>query len=640
MEREIEAYRGLDSIDLDKLRRGSNPIWMQIQTHINDCFGILAEIVFGKLQNDKYLLEHYVNNFNIDEDREKLLTFTKKLIKSQDRDFITFMPKHRYSIKGKFVTSFELMKDNITNLIIHEKPKLILLLGNRSSGKTSLISYLLKSIPQDIILFTDNLAHCTTKGEITQDMHMTLANQIHDYVYDAGKRKGMKTGDITNKLFYEEFESSDAIIEGNETELEKKLKIEMRYKIIEKIQHQKKLHSRDSLPYLRAGIRFLKSMDKTICMIFDDADRIKKNEVATVARAEAHYFRETLNVPIIMALREITVRKGKNNYGESIRYHICPPRFEDIVSCRFDTFQKILKDKPPASIVILDKKISTDEYISFVKNIMKSITKDNRNLLLFYLLSNSNIGLMLDYFKCLLASSHFTHNYMMDIISGKLMSQHKIIETLMLYVYERINPENTFILNLYNSGYPELVRNGNSLFMIRILQCIKEKGKRIEGRKGINFKKLEDHMCLLGYKEMVKNRLEDIIRLFEDYSLIDTSIFGYDHKKKNAEIYLCDAAYYHINYLIFSYRYLQTIIPDAWLDYEIDLTNFDLGLQIIDKEIEKFISFIYRCEKEEDKFVQDRQLLELLNQDGKISDRIRNQYLVEKSRQMGSGTSE
>ena len=144
-----------------------------------------------------------------------------------------------------------------------------------------------------------------------------------------------------------------------------------------------------------------------------------------------------------------------------------------------------LRKNPPPAINISGKLYTIDDYINFVKTIIESITTKEENLFLFYMVSNSNMERMLDFLKCLLASPHLDAKQLAAITAGNRLSQQKIMETLLLYVYKEINRENTFLLNIFDSGYKNFVMRGNNLFRIRALQILREFGSTNERNPAI-----------------------------------------------------------------------------------------------------------------------------------------------------------
>jgi hypothetical protein len=61
------------------------------------------------------------------------------------------------------------------------------------------------------------------------------------------------------------------------------------------------------------------------------------------------------------------------------------------------------------------------------------------------------------------------------------------------------------------------------------------------------------------------------------------------------------------------------VLPSIELDYELNMFNLRNELPMVQKEVDKFIEFISRCEDQEKIYVKDFHILSTLNQKGKLS---------------------
>lgn len=583
---------------MDRLRDPCNPIWTRIQTPIYKCFGQLATVAWGHLLNDDYLLENYIKVFNVEEEREKLKNQLEKLeMPKNHKLFLEFSRTHKNYIHVCLLKSFD--DFDIDFWIASDKEVVLVLLGNKGVGKSTFIFYILKNLEQtkDIIVFANNLALVNSTEQALKEIYISLSKQIDEKVLEVGKAEGMDLDQILNERFYFELQSTDAVIKKDDDAIEKAEKAKRRSAIILEQRNLKSENSRDSAPYLRSGIQFLRSKKKRMCLILDDVDRIKTDAVAEEIREEAKEISHDLNIPVVLSLREVTARKIGNKFGNDNKFHILAPQFEDVLRSRLKTFENSLKENPPKELLILGKTFSVDQHIEFVRTVIKSILEKQENLFMFYMLSNSNIDLMLDYFKALLASSHLNIQDLNKIASGVLITQQKILETLLLYIYSEMNKENTYLLNLYDDD--DVEEEFNNLFRIRLLQTICQCGQGNNDNKiAIKYSNLEFFLGKFGYANYAKKNLSKTIEMMRDFAIVETSIFGLDYDD-NTEIILNDSAYYYINNLIFRYRYLQTIIPDTHLDYRADFLELKGDLSKIDKQIVKFINFIEHCEEKE-----------------------------------------
>jgi len=595
----MKKYRILDGKNLDKHRLQTNPIWPLIQNHVYNSFGRLANLVWGSLQNDNYLLSLYIKEFKSEKTIQELQGyFSTTRLNLEDTTFLEFARKYEHYANINLLRHYD--DFNIHKWFSDNQHVVIALLGNKGSGKTSFLMYLLKNLPDDIVLITDDLSKVSSEYEARIEIYESLIKQIDDAVLRIGDKNGLNPREILNLRYYDLLRKNDAITQLSDDNRVLDSKEILRRDVISSQIKFQNTFSRESMLYLLSGIQFLKSMNQKVCIVFDDADRIKISTVAMYIRLEAIELSSALNIPVVLSIREITARRIGNKFHHENKYHIIPPTFEDILLKRLENFKDLLFSDGVVNSIINGKEYSAIDYYNFVVSIAKSIISKRDNLLLFYMLSNSNIEIMLDYFKCLVSSSHLDMNDINNLIEGHSLPNHKILETLLLYVYKEMNKSNTYILNMYEADDEIFHDELNNLFRIRIVQIICKYGDiNDDNRKYITFASLSFHLERLGYINYSKRKLKSTISKFVDYAIIETTCFNDDYDD-DTQIILNEAAYYYIDYLIFTYRYLQTIIPDTTVDYFPNSLSLHQDLRLIDQEIEKFITFIKRCEDREE----------------------------------------
>ena len=162
-----KAFRSLDGKDLDKMRVKSNRLWYELHGPIFECFGKLGTLIWGELQNDSYLEECYVNEFNVDQDRQRLAGLFKSTgIPTTDESHIKFSLKHHHQNRFEILNNFDL--PGVKRMILKGQGTTILLLGDRGCGKSEFISFLLNQLRQkseDVVVFAVNLADATAPDE-------------------------------------------------------------------------------------------------------------------------------------------------------------------------------------------------------------------------------------------------------------------------------------------------------------------------------------------------------------------------------------------------------------------------------------------------------------------------------------------
>jgi hypothetical protein len=629
------AHRLLERFDLDSIRLQTNPVWLAIHDVAFSVFGPLATFAFGQVTGE-FLDRNYIQHFRGHIAPDAVREFVQEQHAAADLNFIQLY-SGTPEAKANYILQYNDFR--LDALLEDGKKKMIALLGNVGAGKTSLIAYSTQHLPKNICLLTDNLAYCETEEHVVTDIYTSIPEQLGRLVLEVGKEQGLSLREIQTDLHREALEQADAVVTGDEDAVEAELKEQRRSHMILKVMDAKMSRSRDAQLYMIPAVAFLKRHEKKVCIVLDDIDRVEDDNVAKLARTEALFLSDILDIPVVIAARESTVRKGLDVYGFEHVLHLCPPRYSDVLDVRLKTFCEEIEKRDIPSQLIDGTKLNKEEYCSIVQNVIRAIREEKRNLYLFSMLSNGSIALMLDYLRTVLASPHLTARDLIQIASGQKIGEHKVLESLMLYVYAKINPWNTYLLNIYNADHPDTGLAFNALFRLRVLQCIRAVGKVKSGLRTLDFASLRSALLSLGWEDEQEAVLEEELQLLEDYGLVEIMQFNHEIEKHNASVMLRDAGYLYVTHLFSRYRYLETVIPDCWLDYEASDFNLSSGLQNVDKEVEKFIGFISRCEEEERSRMRDegREILEQGQGEIPLSTQLKRQFEYERDRQMRSG---
>lgn len=628
-----KLHRLLNRVNVDQVRLRCNRLWAEIHDVAFSVLGPIATFAFGEVTGE-FLDKNYIKHFREHLDREQLREFVSEQHSVADLPFIRLCSDPRTG-KRNYITSYS--DFHLEKLLGGGGKKSIALLGNVGCGKTSLIAYTLGNLPKDVCLLADNLAFCKTEEHVLTDIYTSVPEQAGRWVLRAGEEKGMNLRQIQTELHRAELEHVDGISSEQDDHVERELKEQRRSHVILKMMDAKVSRGRDAQLYLRPAIKFLKKHGKKPIIVLDDIDRITDEAAEKAARDEAIFLAEILDVPVMIAAREVTVRKGLDIYGYEQPLHLCAPSFKDVLERRLETFKQELEKSPPEPVLIKDTRIETNDYISIVERAIRSILDDSKNIYFFQMLSNGSIALMLDYLRTILSSPHLSDDDILELLQRPSIKEHRILECLMLYVYTKINPWNTYLLNLFNANHPERGAAFNALFKVRLLQCIKAGATQIQGFKITDYKTLQSNLESLGYSDGLQEVLDNQIREMDTYGLIEVWIFDYKYKEKNTNIMLRDAGYLYLDHLLERYRYIQTVIPDCWLDYEASAHDLALDLPYIDTEIEKFIKFISRCEEIEGSKMppEGEKLLNSVQDQRTLSVRLKNAFADERARQMG-----
>ena len=625
-------HRLLEQVDLEKTRLRANPVWGAIHDVASSVFGPLATFAFGEVSGE-FLDRNYIQHFRGHVARDELREFVCQQHEAADLPFI-----HLYSESPEGKANYILRYNDfrIGSLLEDGERKMIVLLGDVGSGKTTLIAYSKQHLGEDICLLTDNLAFCKTENHVVTDIYTSIPEQLGRLILRTGKEKGLSLREIQTTLHREALEEADAIVIEGEDPVDGELKEQRRSHMILKMMDAKMSRSRDAQVYMRPAVDFLKRNGKKVCIILDDIDRVSDHSVARLARNEAVFLSEILEIPVLIAAREATVRKGLDVYGFEHVLHLCAPHFSDVLDARVKTFGEELDKRDPPSVTVDGTRLGKAEYRSFVRNMVRSIKSNRWNRYLFNMLSNGSMALMLDYFRTALASPHLSERDLNQLISGQHLSEHKLLESLMLYVYAKINPWNTYLLNIYNAGHPDAGLEFNALFRLRVLQCIRAEGKESKGLRVVDFASLRCALASLGWQNEQKDILEEELQTLQRYGLVEIMQFDHEYEKHNASLMLRDAGYLYINHLFSRYRYIETVIPDCWLDYEASDYYLTHELRYVDVEMGNFIGFIARCEQEELSRMRNggKELLARGQGEKPLSVQLREQFEEERAKQM------
>jgi hypothetical protein len=623
-------FRDLIDLDLDTVRQRPNAIWPKIQNEVFRHFGKLASLVWGELQNDEHLLEAYIKNYNIDIDINSLIKHLNDPTNGE-KGYDNFV--YNYAALN-ILKSFD--DFDIRFWIDHNSETVLLLLGDQGNGKSSFIHYLTKNLPKDVIVFSDNLAEVQEINQVNGEIYQSLIEQIDTKVSEVGKEFDLDDDIIFNKRFRKELEIIRAYPKTEDSEA---IKLEKEKRITAFIIHEvapfKKNYSRDSHTYLKSGINFLKSFNKKICIVFDDIDKISDITIADKIKTEAREISQALNVPVVITMREVSAKRFGENSNNTHNYHIIAPSFQDIILKRFEIFKKNLIKSNVESIVVRGEVLTVEDYIRFVEKIMLSIINIKENITFFYMLSNFNIEMMLDYFKAILSSPHITDEEIINFIrKDSKLHLHKIIQTLLYYIYPEHNREVSYVINLYGAPPQSPYSSSFALLRIIILRIIKACGYMNESKNlTIKYKELKDTLRKLMYLFDNEKYLRDQLLLLHQYSIISINSTNLSSYPDSTEISILYSSYYYLNSLIYKYRYVQSIIPDTYLDYSINRNSLktDIGEGVIDRNIENFIYFIEKCEEHDKSRTLDKNLYNRINENGMISELIKLNYEKEKN---------
>lgn len=220
-----------------------------------------------------------------------------------------------------------------------------------------------------------------------------------------------------------------------------------------------------------------------------------------------------------------------------------------------------------------------------------------------------------------IAEMNYSCEFVLDVFRTVVMSPliHKtkpltwdrVFNTLMLHVWNYLDPIGSFIINVYdNCGECANIEEGreyqNTLLRVRLMEVIKMNcGGRYDRRICVN--SLVDSLAQCGYE----NR-SDILYALEQFAerrLILTPLARNEFKDDVEYIFMHNSLSFYLSDLIVDYLYLENIIPVTPIDVLVDMGPYarmptlefeETDFKIMDRNIYNFIRFIEKCEKQEE----------------------------------------
>lgn len=559
----------------------------------------------------------------------EIISWTKRGQDQKIKIAINKLMYHEYPEKRRIINSQ------------HEIGKL--LCGRRGSGKTSLIQYnidMQKSDEKFIFIKID-----MDKGSLgVKDKAQYLKEQL---VWELDDTIAKLSPHVDDQLVVKRFEYYWKGILGNlmpsedDSDERKNEKRKRREDYLFRLSELK--YSKEFINYVKCSITYLEKITgKCVILAIDDVDHMESHIEAREICGVAANIQEKTQRPLIIAVREETIRKieAKPAVDKLQRIHVTPPSFKKVLQLRLEAF---------SLEVMRAEKLDTSHYsknelITYVTTIVNSLLDKNvySKLVTFHY----DMDMLLDMVRCLLSSPYLQPIQVLNRAArGKNISWHLMLNSFQKYVYRNHYEQNSFFLNMYdNQSYGIEVYNSysltweNTMVRIRLLSLLVH--RLMESPPASDYPSFALHYIIsdvmrLGYD---KSEIIKALKAFAVHRIIRTGMTGNVLDEDTGTISISTAVIFYFDYLIYEYRYLQNILLITPIDFSFDPNDIPDSpetkeLQKIDEIINKFADFIERCEYlEAASNNHDSQWLKSTWKGNPLSEKIRKSVMVFKER--------
>jgi hypothetical protein len=352
----------------------------------------------------------------------------------------------------------------------------------------------------------------------------------------------------------------------------------------------------DFYDFCRAHFAFLRNKGYKVVVILDDIDMLDNQKLARdlVDRVQGE-LAGPLGVPVIITIRHETSMKFRDaGRPVFIRHIIRSVDPKVVILKRLKEF--LIWSKDPN---MTNNSPMPDDQIEFVR---KRATEFAESSIVNKLARmNPSCEFILDVFRTIVVSPL--------IRKDDSLTWNRVFNTLMLYVWNYMDPISSFIINVYDNGGRDICEGQeyqNALLRVRLMQAIKKLCRGLYDQP-ISVEKLFDSLAKCGYED--REAINYALRRLAERRLIITPITHNDFDESVSYIYMHVSMEFYLTDMIVNYLYLENIIAVTAIDVSVDMTPYDevptldFGaneFKIMDRNIYNFIRFIEKCEKQEE----------------------------------------
>lgn len=539
----IFAKTILESLHVREQRLNRNIFSAPLQPLIQRFF---SELIYDDENIDFDFLEQcYVKNEDIDKYRNELNIIINDEAPSFDERIIKVRNTNN---------TIKQLKENI-NAGIGDLPDPILIIGGKGVGKTTFLTYFLKSIldteknKNRLVIYLDLKNYTEQQISDTKKLYKEIIEKINNRYPELNLTKLNILEKVYQKEIKERIDGTWSFI-GEEKLLSAKKAEFIESKIEDYISHLNKI-----CEYL---IRICR---KRLCIIFDNGDQLKdkcQRDIYLLAQS----LHNTTKTIVIIALREGYFYKLKNNPPfDAFRttvFHISAPPYSEVIRRRIkyliDNYE-FTDIKDPESVVSYRSKTLKLLFNNFYYTLF-----ENNNLeIIKYLEQTSypNIRLGLDkLIEFMISANTAIHQY---VISEKYNIPiweftKSVALGSRLYYHHRES-------KIYNLFYPSS-RNNNHFTKLRLLLFLKYNLNYEQ--KYIVVENILDIFYKAGYPfKIILSELEELFK----YRMIEEENYSSDIDSSNQidnrmNIRLTNSGYYYLEF-IGNFDYMELVLQDS-----------------------------------------------------------------------------
>jgi len=599
-----------------------NPLWQHIQEHVERCFGPLAVVIKGMLAYNPYLTQCYIKDFGSHEDERVVLQRLQTLIQQKDIDFYSdikdWVDQNRRYFEGAIGVSEDLRPTEWPDL---HYPRM--LCGPKGSGKTTLMLFTKSEIDQRnnyecIYLCLANPAPDVT--DAWSAVKIALVHELDNLTLLLAKNHGLSQRDMVIARHERQWRLVDAYPDPNDLPSEADLKRTARDELLRGLSTSK--YDVEFIPYLQDTIGFLeKTFGVRLVLMIDDVDRLQSDETARVVCDRARALTTQLGtVAVLVSIREETMAKLSDVSSFATRISIIPPSFSRVLQKRLDVFES---DFRLANEAVAKKNgYDSDTAKTFVRHIVASIlqTETYANLIAYHY----DLDILLGVVRCVIKSPFLQPEYVIKLQErSQRIPWHILLDTMQRFQYKNFYDENSFVLNVFDNDLAPATMS-NALIRFRLLQVIRHRFKGLY--TPIQLGEIYTDMQELGYgKPAVIAALGALAR----QRLVVTSRMRNLFVADVRDILPQPTIAYYLNSLVFSYRYLQNVLPVTHVPFDVPMDIVEVAapvmgekLKVVSRMLMRFVGFLKECEEAESRGVQNEALFKEVTREEVLSETL------------------
>ena len=422
------------------------------------------------------------------------------------------------SLKDTTLLSTDEAKELINQVQIQIETKeqqcpLILLIGNRGSGKTTFIRYFKeKIVDTSYEKLSEQCEWCFLDMNYAPIDSKEIYDWIKENIVESIKKSHKLKIDFDTKEFLEKLykKEIDDFKKGEGKFIENDLALYNKeiYKLIVNAKSDKD-------KTLKAFVNYLRTNEHKIpIIVFDNCDKKDKDKQLLMFEV-AQWVRKQFKCIVMLPMRDITYDVYKDyppldTFVRDLVFRIDPPDLLKVLMKRLEYIERLNKTNPDAHYTLENSirvKIKPQELIDYYRQIVHVIRNDDWAKDIFYRLTNRDIRGAIQLFEDLCRSGHINTSEIFSIrIFGAKHELHsyKIMNALLRKNRKFYNEANSNFVNLFASDFQDDFPD--PLARLDILFWLKNRKATLGINNTMGFHKIQTllkEVQLFGHKESI-----------------------------------------------------------------------------------------------------------------------------------------